>query len=78
MDRVNDRLKVCEALRKQADTSADYNAVVVCRSQVALHRLPGCSIRADVADIALPSSVCHLFQRKYNTSAYLLNVHTWR
>ncbi len=76
MNRVNNRLKVCKALRRQADTSTDYNAVVACRSQVALHCLPGSSIRTDVADIALPSSVCHLLQRKRNTGAYLLNVHT--
>src|SRR5262252_6468722 len=43
-----------------------------------LHRLPGRSIRTDVADIALPSPICHLSQRKRNTGAYLLSAHTRR
>jgi len=43
-----------------------------------LHRLPGNSIRTDVADIAIPSPVCHLSQRKRNTGAYLLSAHTRR
>ena len=64
MDRINNRFKDCKALRGQADTGANYNAGIISRGQVMLHRLPGHSIRADVADIALPSPVCHLSQRK--------------
>ena len=78
MDRVNNRFKDCKALRGQADTGANYNASIISRGQVMLHRLPGRSIRTDVADIALPSPVCHLSQRKRNTGAYLLSAHTRR
>ena len=60
MDRVNNRFKYCKVLWRQADTSANYNAGIISRGQVKLHRLPGRSIRTDVADIALPSPVCHL------------------
>jgi hypothetical protein len=38
--RVNNRLKDRKALRRQADTRADYNAGIVCGSQVAFHNLP--------------------------------------
>src|SRR5215470_19557428 len=62
MDRVNNRFKDRKAL--QADTGANYNAGIISRGQVMLYRLPGRSIRTDVADIALPSPVCHLSQRK--------------
>ena len=78
MDRINNRLKDCKALRRQADTSANYNAGITSRGQVILHRLPGRSIRTDVANIALPSPVCHLSQRKRNTGADLLSAHTRR
>ena len=78
MDRINNCFEHCKALRRQADTSANYNAGIISRGQVMLHRLPGHSIRADVADIALPSPVCHLSQRKRNTGAYLLSAHTRR
>ena len=64
MDRVNNRFKDCETLRGQADTGTNYNAGIISRGQVMLHRLPGRSIRTDVADITLPSPVCHLSQRK--------------
>ena len=78
MDRVKNRLKYCKALRRQADTRADYNASIVCGSQVTLHRLASRSIRTNVADIALPSSVCHLLECKRNTGAYPLRAHTRR
>ena len=55
MDRINNRFEHCKALRRQADTSANYNAGIISRGQVILHRLPGRSIRTDVANIALPS-----------------------
>ena len=65
MDRINNRFKDCKALRGQADAGgANYNAGIISRGQVMLHRLPGRSISTDVADIALPSPVCHLSQRK--------------
>ena len=64
MDRINNRFKDCKALRGQADAGANYNAGITFRGQVMLHRLPGRSISTDVADIALPSPVCHLSQRK--------------
>ena len=64
MDRVNNRFKDCKALRGQADTGTNYNAGKISRGQMMLHRLPGRSISTDVADIALPSPVCHLSQRK--------------
>ena len=69
MDRVDDRLKQRKARSRQPDTSADYNAGIVCGSQVTLHRLPSRFIRTDEAEIALPSPVCHLLQRKRNTGA---------
>jgi hypothetical protein len=75
MDRVNNGLKVCEALRGQADASADYNTVIVCGSQVTFHRLFSRPIRTNVTDVALPSSVCHLLERKRNTGAYFLSGH---
>ena len=78
MDRVDDRLEQRKALRRQADTSADYNTGIVCGSQVTLHRLHSRFIRTDEAEIALPSPIGHLLQRKRNTGAYLLNAHTWR
>jgi len=40
MDRVDNRLEHRKTLRRQADTSADYNTVIACRSQVTLHRPP--------------------------------------
>ena len=67
MDRVNNLFKDCKALRGQADTGTNYNAGKISRGQMMLHRLPGRSISTDVADIALPSPVCHLSQRKRNT-----------
>lgn len=78
MDRVDDRLEKRKALRRQTDTSADYNTGIVCGSQVTLHRLPSRFIRTDEAEIALPSPVGHLLQRNRNAGAYLLSVHTWR
>ena len=54
MDRVDDRLKQRKALRRQADASANYNAGIVCGSQVALHRPPGRLIRTDEAEISRP------------------------
>ncbi len=76
MDRINDRLKVGKPLRRQADTCADHDAVVFCRSQVAFYCLTSVSIWTDVADIGLPSSVGHLLQREADTGAYLLDTHT--
>jgi hypothetical protein len=70
------RLEHRKTLRRQADTSADYNTVMVCRSQVTLHRLPSGFIGADEAQIALPSSVRHLLQRKRDARPYLLGAHS--
>ena len=75
MDRINNRLKICKSLRRQADTRADYNTGIVCGSQVTFHRLLSRPIRTNITDIALPSSVCHLLERKRNTGAYLLSSH---
>jgi hypothetical protein len=70
MNRVDDRLEQRKALRRQADTSADYNTGIVCGSQVTLHSLRSRFIRTDEAEIALPSPIGHLLQRKRNTGAY--------
>jgi hypothetical protein len=78
MDRINNRLKICKALRRQADTSADYNTGIVCRSQVTFHRLSSRSIRPNPADIGLPSSSRHLLKCKRHTGAYLLSAHARR
>jgi len=71
MDCVNNRFKDCKALRRQADARADYNAGIVCRSQVTLYRLPSRSIRTNVSDIALPSPVRHLLECKHNPARIL-------
>jgi hypothetical protein len=78
MDRINNRLKIRKALKRQADTSADYNTGIVCGSQVTFHRLPSRSIRTNPADIALPSSVRHLLKGTRHTGAYLLSAHARR
>ena len=78
MDCVDNRFEYLKVLRRQADTSADHNTGIVCGSQVTLHRLPSGFIRADEAQIALPSSVCHLLQRKGDTGPYLLGAHSGR
>jgi adenylosuccinate synthase len=64
MDGVDDSLEYLKTLRRQTDTSADHNTVIVSESQVTLHRLPSGFIRSDVAHITLPASVCHLLERK--------------
>ena len=56
VDRVDDRLEQRKALGRQADTSADYDAVAARRSQMTFHRLPGRFIRTDKANVGLPSS----------------------
>jgi hypothetical protein len=78
VDRVDDGLEQRKAPGRQADTSADYDAVAARGSQMTFHRLPGSFIRTDKANVGLPSSVCHLLQRSRDTGAYLLNGHTWR
>lgn len=65
MDRVNNRFKDLKALRRQGDTCADYNAGIVCPSQVTFYYLPSRPI--------LPSSVRHLLYYKRHTGACLLN-----
>ena len=60
MNRIDDRLEYRKTLRRQADTSADYNAVIVGGSQVTPDRLPSGFIRTDKAEIAAPSPICHL------------------
>ena len=60
MDRIDDGLEYRKTLRRQADTGADYNAVIVGGSQVTLDRLPGGFIRVDKAHIGLPPFVSHL------------------
>jgi hypothetical protein len=78
VDCVDDHLKQRKTLSRQAHASAYYNAIVARGAQVTLYRMPCRFIGTDKADIALPSPVCHLFQRKSNTSMYCLSAHTWR
>jgi hypothetical protein len=42
---------------------------------VTFYRFPRRFIRADEAEIGLPSSVCHLLQPEREAGAYLLGVH---
>src|SRR6516165_12506933 len=53
MDGVDDSLEYLKTLRRQTDTSADHNTVIVSGSEVTLHRLPSGFIRSDVAHITL-------------------------
>jgi len=78
MDGVDNRLERHEVSGRQADTSANDNAVVVCRGQLTFHRLHRHFIWTDEAQVTLPAAVCHLLQRKRNAGAYLLSVHAWR
>jgi hypothetical protein len=46
---------------------------------VMLHRLPGRSIRTDVADITLPAAVCHLSHRRVSSQrSYPAVTQDWR
>jgi len=76
MHRVDDRLERRETLRGQPDTSADYNASIVCRSQVTLHRLRSCFIGVDETEIGLLSPLRHLLHCKGETGTYL-SAHVW-
>jgi hypothetical protein len=78
VDRVDNSLEHLKASRRQTDTSADHNTVIVSGSQVTLHRLPSGFIRSDVAHIAFPPSVCHLLGRKRDTGLHLLGAHSGR
>src|SRR5262249_37256744 len=71
MDGVDNRLEEHKAFRRQADTSANDNAVVVCGGQLTFHRLHGHFIRTDEAQVTLPAPVFHLLQRKRNAGADL-------
>ena len=75
MDGVDDRLEEHKAFRGQADTSANYNAVIVCGGQLTFHRLHRHFIRTDEVQVTPPGPVCHLLQRKRNAVAYPLSVH---
>ena len=77
MHRVDDRLEQRKTLRGQPDASADYNASIVCRSQVTLHRLRSCFIGADETEIGLPSPLRHLLHCKGETGTYLISAHVW-
>src|SRR5262249_1697996 len=78
MDGVDNRLEEHKAFRRQANTSANDNAVVVCGSQLTFHRLHRRFIRTDEAQVTLPAPVRNLLQRKRNAGAYFLGVHAWR
>jgi hypothetical protein len=52
MDRVDNCLEYFKTLRRQTDTSADHNTVIVSGSQVTLYRLPSGFIRVNEAHIS--------------------------
>ena len=61
MDGVDDRLEEHKAFRRQADTSPNDNAVVVCGGQLTFHRLHRHFIRTNEAQVTLPAPVCTCF-----------------
>jgi len=60
MDGVDNRLEEHKAFRRQAATSANDNAVIVCEGQLTFHRLHHHFIRTDEVRVTPPAQACHL------------------